>query len=293
MGGFSGVEFSVGLLSHSLALIAESGHMLADGLALGIAILAHRLTQIAASAQAPFGYRRVEILAALANGVGLLAVAGWVGWEAIAQLHEPHADILSTPMLITAVVGLGINSINALLLHRHSHHDLNVRGAFLHIVSDILGSMGVIVAAIAVGALGWVWADRLVSIGVAVIIAASALPLIRQSLHILLEKSPRHLDLHAIQVHLDSFESVLTAANVRVWAIAPGQEILSAHLTVATLDGHERDCLLRQITESLQQKFGIQDICLQMSGMLPLNTINLSERNLFNLEALKSMPADV
>ena len=242
--GFAIAELTVGWFSHSLALLAESGHMLADALALGLALLATWIARFPASNQATFGYRRVEILAAFANGIGLAIVSVWIGWEAIARLQAPPDQILSLPMLITAIVGLGVNSLNAFLLHDNSHDDLNLRGAFLHMVADAISSVGVIVAAIAVWRFQWNWADGAISLGVAGLIGVSAIPLIRQSLQILLEKTPSHLDLAQIQAHLGSFAGVETVERLRVWSIALGQEALTAQLTVDLKDGLERDRLL-------------------------------------------------
>lgn len=256
----------MGISSHSLALVAESGHMLSDGLALGLAILATWIARFPASNQATFGYRRVEILAALVNGVGLIGVALWIGWEAATRLQAPPDEILSIPMLITATIGLGINTLNAILLHQDSHDDLNLRGAFLHMVADAISAVGVILAGVAVWAFHWTWADSAISLGVAGVILIGAIPLIRQSLHILLEKTPVHLDLEQIQTHISGFEGVETVQNLRVWSIALGQEALSAQLLVRPKHGEERDRLLRQIQTSLQQEFGIQDIFLQMTA---------------------------
>ncbi|MGJ3247315.1 MAG: cation diffusion facilitator family transporter [Elainellaceae cyanobacterium] len=281
IGGFAAGEFAMGIISHSLALVAESGHMVSDSIVLGIALLASWIARFPASNNATFGYRRVEILAALANGIGLIGVAGWLGWEAIARLHEPHLEILSVPMLITALVGLGVNGINVWLLHGHSHHDLNVRGAFLHMMADVMSSIGVILAAIAVWAFDWIWADRVASIAVAVVIAVAAVPLIRESLHVLLEKTPTHLNLSEIQAHLENFEGVLTAYNIRLWAIAPGQETLSAALAVTLSEGQARDQLLQHIQVSLQQEFGLHDVVVQMSSPVWSKPINLSEHRLF------------
>ncbi len=178
---FSLTELAVGFWSHSLALLAESGHMISDSFALGLALLA---TWIARSNS----NRRIEILAALANGIGLVAIAVWIAWEAITRLQSPSADILSVPMLITAVVGLGVNSVNALLLHDSSHHDLNLRGAFLHMVADVIGSIGVILAALAIWVMQWLWADYVISLFVSGLIFVGAIPLIIQSLNLLSEK---------------------------------------------------------------------------------------------------------
>lgn len=264
-------EMGVGLASHSLALVAESGHMISDGLALALALLATWVSQFPPSPQATFGYRRIEILAALVNGIGLLIVAAWIGWEALLRLQAPQTEeILSVPMLVTAVVGLVINSLNAGLLHQDSHHDLNLRGAFLHMVADAISSVGVMLAALAIWLFGWNWADGAISLAVAVFIAVGAVPLIRQSLHILLEKTPSHLDLQQIEAHLKSFEGVIAVHNLRVWTIALGQDALSAHVTVAYAEGYKRDRLLQQAQVSLQQEFGIAEVFLQLSSGMPL-----------------------
>lgn len=274
IGGFSVAEFSVGLLSHSLALVAESGHMLSDGLGLALALIATWIARFPASQQATFGYRRIEILAALANGIGLGLVALWIGWEAIERLHAASPEILSLPMLITAAIGLGINALSAFLLHADSHDDLNVRGAFLHMVADAFSSVGVILAALAVWTLGWNWADSVISVVVAGVVAAGVLPLIRQSLHILLEKAPSHLDIDQIQTHLTSFAGVEAVHNLRVWSIALGQEALSAHLIVQLPQTESRDRLLRQMQTSLQQEFGITEVFLQMTAPLPIVSLS-------------------
>lgn len=184
---FSLSELAVSIWSHSLALQAESGHMMSDSLALGLSILAAWISQ-RRSEQLSFGYRRVEVLAALANGMGLVAIAVWIAWEAIARLQSPPTDILSLPMLITAGLGLGVNTINAFLLHDSSHNDLNMRGAFLHIIADLVSSIGVILAAIAVWLMHWLWADGAIGLFVSGLIFVSAIPLIVQSLNLLGEK---------------------------------------------------------------------------------------------------------
>lgn len=146
VGCFSLAELAVGLWSNSLALLADSGHMISDTLALCITLFASWISQFNSSKKT-FGYQRIEVISALINGIGLVAIALWIGWEAIARLQSPPDNILSLPMLITAGVGLGVNSINVLLLHDSSHHDINLRGAFLHIVADVISSVGVILAA--------------------------------------------------------------------------------------------------------------------------------------------------
>lgn len=278
IGSLAVIEIGAGWFSHSLALMAEAGHMLSDGLALGVALLATWIARFPASKQASFGYRRVEILAALVNGIGLAGIGIWIGWEAIDRFQSSlQEEILSLPMLIAAVIGLAINSLNAYLLHEGSHRDLNLRGAFLHMVADAVSAVGVIVAAIVIWAFDWNWADSAISLCVAIMITLGTMPLIGQSLHILLEKTPTHLDLSQVEAHLSSFEGVEAVTNLRIWTIALGQDALSAHLTVHLQDGDARDRLLRQMQTSLQQEFGLQEIFLQMTAPVVLPLVNLSQ----------------
>ncbi|WP_008311570.1 cation diffusion facilitator family transporter [Leptolyngbya sp. PCC 6406] len=176
---FAVFELWVGVMSHSLTLRADSGHMFGDVSALAIALCATGLAR-RASATAKGGHR-FELMAALVNGLGLMAMALWIGREALHHLQGPPTEILSWPMLVTALLGLLINGVNLYWLHGHIHQDLNLRGAFLHIVADLLGSLGAIAAALAVTYLGWMWADTLIGVGVALLVAGSALPLLWQS----------------------------------------------------------------------------------------------------------------
>ena len=181
---FAGFEFVIGQMSNSLALQADSGHMLSDGLALAIAFFATWMTRGSTVSSQSSGSTRpkLELWAALVNGLGLLGMAGLIGWEAYCHLQSPPTEILSIPMVVTAVIGLIINGINVGMLHSSDQQDLNLRGAFLHVVADVISSVGVILAAIAIWIWGWVWADGLISLGVAGLIGASAIPLVRQSL---------------------------------------------------------------------------------------------------------------
>ena len=194
IGGFAIAELIVGLTSDSLALIAEAGHMAADSMALLLALLATRLSQrpkrsllsdsltdIVATPLATQPVAAWETWAALLNGLGLVAIALWIGWEALQRLQTPPETIASLPMLLTAGIGLAVNSANIALLHRGSDHDLNLRGAFLHVLADAISCVGVILAAIAVAALHWLWADGAISLFVAGIILFGAVPLVVQS----------------------------------------------------------------------------------------------------------------
>ncbi|MDX2098464.1 MAG: cation diffusion facilitator family transporter [Leptolyngbyaceae cyanobacterium bins.59] len=269
IGSFAIAELLVGLQSNSLALVAEAGHMVSDTVALGMALIATWIARLPASPRAPFGYRRIEILAALANGTGLMLIAIWIGWEAIERVQSPPEEILSLPMLITAAIGFLVNTLNALLLHRDSHHDLNLRGAFLHMVADAVSSVGVLVAAIVVWHWHWLWIDGVISLFVSALIIAGAIPLARQSLNILLEKTPDAFDPEALKSYLTTFAGVKAVPSLNLWTIAPGQESLTAHLWVDVEHGRERDRLLTQIQDSLQQEFGLQSVTLQLTAPPP------------------------
>lgn len=188
IGSFAVAELGVGLLSHSLALVADAGHMASDCLALVLALLATWIARRRNANVIP-GNHWIELVAALCNGLVLVTVALWIGWEAIERLQSPNVEILSLPMLATASVGLGVNSVNIWLLHKDSHNDLNVRGAFLHVLADAASSIGVILGAIAVWSLHWLWADGAISLLIAGLIVISTTPLIVQSIRMLLAKS--------------------------------------------------------------------------------------------------------
>jgi cobalt-zinc-cadmium efflux system protein len=283
LSSFSLVEFAIAFSSHSLALVADVGHMVADALAIGLALFASWLAQLPASSQATFGYRRVEILAALLNGGILVAIALVIAIEAVHSLQTPSEDIASLPMLITAITGLVINSLNAALLHRESAHDLNLKGAFLHVVADAISSIGVILAAIAIGTLHWFWADGVISLLVAGMILVGAIPLITQSLQILLEKPSSPLKVEQIQVYLESFEAVVTVEDLKLWTVALNQEIVCARVYVSLKDGEERDRLVQQMQTGLKEKFDVQEVVLQMTAPLPVKPHPLLQPELINL----------
>ncbi|ESA38414.1 cation diffusion facilitator family transporter [Leptolyngbya sp. Heron Island J] len=264
--GFSALELRVGHHSHSLSLVADAGHMIADVFAIAMSLLATWIARWPTSFNAPFGYRRVEILAALVNGIGLLLIAGWIGQEALMQLQTPPTEILTKPMALTALAGLGVHGINALLLHRHTDEDLNLRGAFLHTVADALSCLGVLFVAAAVYWFDWQWTDGWISIAIALLIFIGAMPLIRQSLSILLEQPPTHLNPQEIEQHLLTFKDITQVDRLRIWTIAPGQVHLTANLTVNTASTGRRDALLNRIQTVLNQDFEITEATLQMTS---------------------------
>lgn len=181
---FFGVEVSAGILSHSLSLLADAEHILSDVAALGLALVAIWLSQ-SMSRMTVFKRYRLEVLAALVNGVGLACIAGWIVKEALVRLHSSSPEILGLPMLVTALLGLGVNTFNVLCLHNCSHEDINIKGVFLHLVGDLVSSVGTVVAAIAVIWLNWTWADGVISLVVAGVIAFLAAVLVIQSINCL------------------------------------------------------------------------------------------------------------
>jgi cobalt-zinc-cadmium efflux system protein len=187
---FFSVEIGAGILSHSLSLLADAEHILSDVAALGLGLLAIWLSKSMSNSTRNWGRYQPEIIAALVNGIGLACVAGWIIKEALARLQSPAPEILGLPMLITALVGLGVNSFNVFYLHGCSHQDLNVKGVFLHLVADLVSSVGTVLAAIAVIWLDWTWADGVISLVVAGSIGLLAAILVIQSIHCLRQQTP-------------------------------------------------------------------------------------------------------
>jgi cobalt-zinc-cadmium efflux system protein len=258
-------EVALGFHSHSLSLVADAGHMLVDVMALGLTLITAWFAQKPAQGQATFGYRRVEILAALTNGLSLLVIAALIAWESKERLQSPE-PILGLPMLLGAGLGLIVNSLNLLLLHRESHQDLNLRGAFLHMMSDAASSVGVILAAIALYCQGWVWMDAAASLLVAGLTFMSAIPLVWESLTVLMEYAPRSINPEQVKQALCAFNSIQTVEKLHIWTIGSGQVALCAHLTIAPSTLIEQDRLLKRLQAYVKQEFGIEEAILQLTS---------------------------
>ena len=257
-------ELVVGALSHSLSLLADAVHLCADIAALGMTLLAAWIAQRPAQGRSTFGHQRVEILVALLNGLSLLAIAAFVIWESVDRFHTPQT-VLGLPMLIGATVGLGVNSLNLGLLHQRSQTDLNLRAAFLHVMADTASSIGMIAASLAIYFWHWMWIDATASLLVAALTTVSALPLIKESLEVLLEYAPSSIDPTEVETSLLTFEPVAQVKNLRIWSITSGHIAINAHLYILTsLEAHDRDCLLEQIKTHLSQTFLIQEMTLQI-----------------------------
>jgi cobalt-zinc-cadmium efflux system protein len=258
-------EWSVGLWSKSLSLQADAGHILSDITALLISIFASFLAHQTAKSQATFGHQRIEVFAALLNGLGLLAIATFIILEAIQRWQHP-ASILGLPMLAIAVLGLIVNLLNISLLHPHTHDDLNLRGALLHVIADTVSSVGVIIAAIAVHLWDWWWADVAISLVVATFTGFSALPLVQESLKIFLEYAPESIDPVEVEISLKSFPGVVEIEKLHIWTISLDKVMLCANLTVECTTIQERDRLLSKLQNHIQKTFNIYEITLQLAS---------------------------
>ena len=258
---FTVVEIIGGLLAGSLALLADAGHMLSDNLSLGVALFAAWLAGRPATPEKSFGYRRAEILAALANGVTLVAIAIWVFVEAYARFREP-TEVLGGPMLAVAALGLLVNAVGAAILYRSGGESLNVAGAMRHVLADALGSVGAMVAAAIIILTGWRYADPLVSVAIGILILGSSWTLLRDSTNILLEATPRGLDAEEVGRKMAAAEGIIEVHDLHIWTITSGFPALSAHVLVG---GHE-DCHARrrELEELLTQEFDISHTTLQV-----------------------------
>ncbi|MFH1862955.1 MAG: cation diffusion facilitator family transporter [bacterium] len=257
------IEFIGGLLTGSLALLADAGHMLTDVAALFIALLASKIAEYPASTKRSYGYGRVKVLSALLNGLSLWLIVGLIIWEAIHRLAQPP-QIKSREMLLIAVAGLIANVSSAWVLKRFQKHDLNIRGAFLHLIADSLGSVAVILAGVVILWKGWFIADPIASLCISMVILWSSLGIIREALRILLESTPSRINLQEVKAYLESFEEVQYCHDIHIWSIGSDQPILTAHLVVAADVSH--DDLLKRATCAVVEKFGISHTTLQLES---------------------------
>ena len=255
------VEVLGALWTGSLALLADAGHMLTDVGGTALALFAIWIAGRPPTPAKTYGYYRAEILAALVNALVLLVVAGAILVEAYRRLWAPP-EVLGGPMLAIAVVGLAVNLGCAWLLHAHAAMSLNVRGAYLHALSDALSSVGVVVAALVVVATGWTVADPLASLAIALIIVPRTWGLLRQAVNVLLEGTPTHLDLGEIEAAILRVPGVRRVHDLHVWTLTSGREAMSAHVIVT--DVGESDRLLRQLHEVLHARFGIDHTTIQL-----------------------------
>jgi cobalt-zinc-cadmium efflux system protein len=236
---FMVAEVVGGLLSGSLALLADAGHMFTDVAALALSLFAITWARRPPSPERTYGWVRLEILAALVNGATLLVIAGWVAVEAVARFREPVA-VDGPLMLAVAAAGLVVNGVGLALLHGHSHSDLNVRGAYLHVLGDLLGSVGAVGAGVVIALTGFTAADPIASVLIALLILASAARLVREATDVLLEAAPRDVDVAALLDELNAVPGLADVHDLHVWTLTSGFVALSAHGTLVEPGEHGR-----------------------------------------------------
>ncbi|NJL11416.1 MAG: cation transporter, partial [Calothrix sp. SM1_7_51] len=239
--------------------------ILSDIAALGVSLIATVLAQRPADNNATFGYSRVEVIAALANGLLLIAIAIFIFWEAIHRFLNPE-NIFGLPMLAVAGLGLVVNLLNITLLHPHTHNDLNLRGVFLHMLADTGSSIGILITAVAIHLWNWFWMDAAISLIVSIFISVSALPLIQESLKVLLEYAPSSVNPKEVEDALKVFPGVLKVEKLHIWTINSAKVMLCADLLVESETIEERDRLLQNLQIYLWQNYKINDSIFQLTN---------------------------
>jgi cobalt-zinc-cadmium efflux system protein len=255
------VELAGGLISNSLALIADAAHMLTDVGALGLSLFVLWFSRRPARPEKTYGYLRLEILAALINGVTLVIIALTIFWQAYQRLLEPQ-QVEGKLMLAVSAAGFVVNLIAARMLHSSADHNLNLRGAYLHVIGDLVGSAGAILAAILIVTSGIVIADPIISIVVGLLILYSSWKLVRESVDVLLESVPAHIDLSAVRSAIDDIPGVDEVHDLHVWTVTSGLISMSAHAVVQNPDHNQR--VLQEIHRALRDRFGISHITVQL-----------------------------
>lgn len=254
------VEVIGGILSNSIALLADAGHMLTDVAALALALFVAWFSRQPSSPQKTYGYLRWEILAAFVNGAALLLISAWIAFEAVMRLRSPEA-VSGGLMLVVAVAGLVVNIIAARILVKSSSHNLNARGAYLHVLGDLLASVGTVAAAITIRYTGWLIADPIASILTTVLIMRGAWQLVRESVDILLESTPAHIPMPAVRGQLEAIPGIESVHDVHVWAVTPAVVAMSAHCIVREPGQHQH--VLEHIHDAMRL-FGIEHVTIQL-----------------------------
>src|SRR5262245_5042815 len=260
-GGYCVVEFVGGWVVNSLALLSDAGHMLSDVTAMGLSLFAAYISTLPVTSQKTFGYYRAEILAAFFNGLALWLVAGIIFREAYYRFFSPPA-VQGQGMVLIAGAGLFVNLLTAWMLHGAHDANLNLRGVFLHVLSDALGSVGAIVAGALILWTGWQWADPVTSGVIGVLILLSSFSLVRESVAILMHATPRQLDPGEVQRTLESVTGVTRVHDLHIWTLTSGLFTLTAHVVVNGACDHHT--LLNALEQVIQERFGIDHTTIQL-----------------------------
>src|SRR5690625_774534 len=261
------IEVIGGFLTNSLALLSDAGHMLSDSISLGVGLLAFTLGEKVANYSKMYGYKQCEILSAVFNGVTLLLIAIYIFYEAFQRFESPP-EVAPTGMLIIASIGLLVNIFVAWILMRggNTKENLNLRAAFLHVLGDMLGSVGAVVAALLIMFFNWGWADPLASVIVALLVLISGWRVTKDAVHVLMEGTPKNVDLDDIINTMENVQGIISIHDLHVWSITSGQNALSCHAVVdGDLSVYESQTLLRAIEHKLDHK-GIGHVTIQMEN---------------------------
>ena len=257
------VELVGGVLSNSLALLGDAGHMFTDTLALGLSVVALTLAKRPASQTRTYGFHRAEVLAALTNGTILVLICGFIFYESYQRLVSPP-EVRGSLMLVVAAIGFLANLIGILILRSASRDNLNVKGAFLHMWGDTISSMGVIVASVIILVTGWTMVDPIISIFIGLLILRGAISLVLESSDILLEAVPKHLDVTQISSALKEIEGIRDVHDLHLWTITSGIYALSCHLLIEDRMVSSSSHIVEEVNQALSQKFGIGHSTLQL-----------------------------
>lgn len=261
-GGFMLAEVAGGLISSSLTLLADAGHMLTDTAALGLSWYAFRVSRRPSTPKHSYGQHRFQVLAALVNGAALLGISVWIAIEAMRRLNDP-VPVLGGPMLLVAVLGLVANLAAFSILHGGDRNNLNIRGALLHVLGDLLGSVAAIVAAIVILVSGWMPIDPILSVLVALLILRSAWSLIVESWHVLMEGTPEGVDVGQLRKDLtEAVPGVLDVHHVHLWSLTPERALITLHARIA--DGVDHDLTLQRLQATLAERYQLHHATIQL-----------------------------
>lgn len=262
-GTFMFVELVGGILSGSLALLADAGHMLTDTMALGLAAFAFRVSSRPADSKRSFGYHRFQIIAAFVNGLSLLVIVAWILFEAVQRMIDPP-EVIGRTMLLIACGGLVVNIVAFFVLHGGDQDNLNIRGAALHVLGDLLGSVAAIIAAIVILQTGWMPIDPLLSVLVAMLLLRSGWHLVRRSVHILLEGVPDWLDLDDLQEKIVAAVPEITEVHhVHAWGLTPQHPMLTMHVVLEDQPS-DSTAIVRRVKQTLKSEFAITHSTIEM-----------------------------
>ena len=258
-----GIEIVGGILSNSLALLSDAAHVFSDSLSLIMSWLAIYLSTRPATSSRTYGYHRTEVFAAFINGVSLIAISGWIFYEAVHRFMEPE-PVKSKEMLVVAIIGFIANMAIVWLFHGEGHKSLNVRSAVLHVIGDALASVGVIVGGAVMYWTGWFVVDPILSCGIGIVILIGAFRVTKEAVHILLEASPKHADAHKVAACINAIGSVKDVHDMHIWSLCSNYLALSTHVSIvedASRSSHE---LRQEINDKLQTQFSIFHTTIQI-----------------------------